>query len=173
MTENEIMSTDTLPELIDTSPELDKQLPSNEEETSHEIDNIARIAVLNEEISILKEELNAYKIAKERQEKITEQLNEFSALFPDIAVKSIPDEVWDTVKKGNSLTASYALYERRIQEAAKRIERINSKNAVSSAGIAGKDLPNEYFSPVEVRKMSQSEVRANFAKIKRSMQKWN
>ena len=46
MTENEIMSTDTLPELIDTSPELDKQLPSNEEETPHEIDNIARIAVL-------------------------------------------------------------------------------------------------------------------------------
>lgn len=132
-----------------------------------------KIAVLNEEIAMLKEELEAYKLAKERQEKISEQLNEFSSLFPEIAVKSIPDEVWDTVRRGNSLSASYALYEKRITEAAKRIEDINSKNAASSAGIAGLGVPSEYFSPDEVRKMSQSEVRANYAKIKRSMEKWN
>ncbi len=155
--------------ITDTEPEEQTDINTSTEEINSE----ARIAVLNEEISLLKEELEAYKTAKERQEKIAEQLNEFSALFPEIAVKSIPDEVWDTVKKGNSLTASYALYERKIQEAAKRIEKINSRNAVSSAGIAGKDLPSEYFSPEEVRKMSQSEVRANFAKIKRSMEKWN
>lgn len=128
---------------------------------------------LNARIESLTQELEAYKAAQEQQKKIAEQINEFSELFPNTAIKAIPDEVWESVKRGNSLAASYAIYEKRITEAARRIEEINARNATLSAGVAGKNSPSEYFSADEVRKMSPQEVRANFAKIRKSMEKWN
>ena len=128
---------------------------------------------LNQRIAELNEELEAYKNAAAKQEAITKQLSEFSELFPDISVKAIPDEVWEEVKIGNSLAAAYSLYERRITEAARRIERINAQNAERAAGAAGKNMTQEFFSVDDVRKMSPSEVRANYAKIRRSMEKWN
>jgi uncharacterized small protein (DUF1192 family) len=131
------------------------------------------VAELNERIASLTKELEAYKQAKERQDRISEQLNEFSELFPEVSVRNIPDDVWEDVKRGNSLAAAYSIYERRITEAARRIERINAQNAERSAGVAGKNLTEEFFSADDVRKMSPSEVRANYAKIRRSMEKWN
>ena len=128
---------------------------------------------LNQTIASLQAELEAYKSAATQQEAIAKQINEFSELFPEITVRSIPDEVWDSVKQGNSLAAAYSVYERRITEAARRIELINAKNAEKSAGAAGKNSAQEFFSADDVRKMSPSEVRANYAKIRRSMEKWN
>ena len=131
------------------------------------------VSELNKKIEMLTQELEAYKTAKQQQEKIAEQLNEFSELFPNIAIKTIPDEVWENVKNGNTLVASYAVYEKRITEAARRIEEINKKNSTLSAGALGKTLSNEYFSIDEVKRMSPAEVRSNFAKIRKSMEKWN
>lgn len=128
---------------------------------------------LNQTIAQLKKELEAYKAAEAQREHISKQLNEFAELFPDIAVRSIPEEVWESVKEGNSLAAAYSVYERRITEAARRIELINANNAQKAAGAAGKDVTQEFFSADDVRKMSPSEVRANYAKIRRSMEKWN
>ena len=139
-------------------------IPDEEEATTEK---------LNQRIAELSEELAAYKSAAAKQEAISKQLNEFSELFPDISVKAIPDEVWEGVKRGNSLAAAYSLYERRITEAARRIERINAQNAERAAGAAGKNMTQEFFSVDDVRKMSPSEVRANYAKIRRSMEKWN
>ncbi len=130
------------------------------------------VAELNEKIATLTQELEAYKAAKERQDKIAEQLNEFSELFPDIAPSTVPSEVWESVKKGNSLAAAYAIYEKRTVEAAKRIEQINLRNAGTSAGAAGKNSSDEFFSADDVRKMSPDQVRANFAKIRKSMETW-
>ena len=141
------------------SEEVAEQLPSVEE--------------LNLTIASLKSELEAYRSAAAQQEAIAKQINEFSELFPDISVRSIPNEVWDDVKNGNSLAAAYSVYERRITEAAKRIELINQRNAERSAGVAGKNTAQEFFSADDVRKMSPGEVRANYAKIRRSMEKWN
>lgn len=146
------------------SSESTENVPSSSE---------AIINELNEKILELSKELDSYKQAKERQDRIAEQLNEFSELFPNIAPKAIPAEVWESVQRGNTLVAAYAVYEKRIAEAAKRIEQINARNAGLSAGAAGKNASNEFFSADEVRKMSPAEVRANFAKIRRSMEKWN
>ena len=128
---------------------------------------------LNERIASLTKELEAYKSAEAERAHIAKQLDEFSELFPEISVRSIPDEVWDSVKEGNSLAAAYSVYERRITEAARRIELINAKNAKQAAGAAGKNVTPEFFSADDVRKMSPSEVRVNYAKIRRSMEKWN
>ena len=147
--------------------EQDLALQSTENEPSE-----PTVAELNERIASLTKELEAYKQAKERQDRISEQLNEFSELFPNIAPSALPAEVWESVKNGNTLAAAYAVYEKRTTEAARRIEQINAKNAGNSAGAAGKNSSEEFFSADEVRKMSPAQVRANFAKIRRSMETW-
>ena len=147
--------------------EQDLALQSTENEPSE-----PTVAELNEKIASLTKELEAYKQAKERQDRISEQLNEFSELFPNIAPSAVPAEVWESVKNGNTLAAAYAVYEKRTTEAARRIEQINAKNAGNSAGAAGKNSSEEFFSADEVRKMSPAQVRANFAKIRRSMETW-
>lgn len=158
-------------EVILTDTQEASDLPNDSYEASPDYESV--ILELNEKICALNEEIEGYKLAAKHQEAIAEQLNEFSELFPEIAVKSVPEEVWESVKRGNSLAASYAVYEKRVTEAAKRIERINAKNASSSAGAIDKNTAQEFFTPDDVRKMSPSEVHANFAKIKRSMGKWN
>lgn len=158
-------------EVILTDTQEASDLPNDSYEASPDYESV--ILELNEKICALNEEIEGYKLAAKHQEAIAEQLNEFSELFPEIAVKSVPEEVWESVKRGNSLAASYAIYEKRVTEAAKRIERINAKNASSSAGAIDKHTSPEFFTPDDVRKMSPSEVHANFAKIKRSMGKWN
>ena len=144
----------------------------NTEQNTDESDDISA-EELKKTLAALQIELEAYKAAAAQQEAIAKQLNEFSELFPDVSVRSIPDQVWDDVKQGNSLAAAYSVYERRITEAARRIESINAKNAQKSAGAVGKNMTQEFFSADDVRKMSPSEVRANYAKIRRSMEKWN
>jgi hypothetical protein len=156
--------------IAENDTEIVEEAPQKEEATP---DPEIIISSLNEKISALEAELNTYKEASERQSLIAEQINEFNELFPEIAVRSVPDEVWESVKKGNTLAAAYSVYERRITEAARKIELINQRNASTAAGAAGKSAPKEYFSTDEVRKMSPAEVRANYAGIRRSMEKWN
>ncbi len=161
---------------ITESTEFESDSPQNKESQKVEEgapDPELIISSLNEKISALESELNAYKEASERQQFIAEQINEFNELFPEIAVRSLPDEVWESVKRGNSLAAAYSVYERRVAEAARKIELINQRNASAAAGAAGRSAPKEYFTADEVRKMSPAEVRANYAGIRRSMEKWN
>ena len=161
---------------ITENTEFESDAPQNKESQKVEEgapDPELIISSLNEKISALESELNAYKEASERQQFIAEQINEFNELFPEIAVRSLPDEVWESVKKGNSLAAAYSVYERRVAEAARKIELINQRNASAAAGAAGRSAPKEYFTADEVRKMSPAEVRANYAGIRRSMEKWN
>ena len=153
---------------------LESDAPSNETPIKNENSDTAEmVEALKKTVKELQDELAAYKSAAAHQEAITKQINEFSELFPDVSVRTIPDEVWENVKQGNSLAAAYSVYERKISEAARRIEQINAQNAKKSAGAAGKNLNQEFFSADDVRKMSPSEVRANYAKIRRSMEKWN
>ena len=75
------------------------------------------------------------------------------------------------VKSGIPLAAAYALAERRRQMTALRAAESNQSNRARSSGGV-KCTQNEFFTPEEVRTMSQGEVRANLSKIMRSMKKW-
>lgn len=57
-------------------------------------------------------------------------------------------------------------------EKRQKAEEINRRNASRSAGRAGNSTAPEYFSPEEVRAMSQSEIRENYQRIRASMKKW-
>ena len=130
------------------------------------------ISELQAQIELLKQEIAKLEEFKKAQNRILAEIGDFVALFPDIPIEKIPDTVWESVKQGAPLAASYALYEKRMVAEAKRIEEINAKNARKSPGAAGKDTAGEYFSPEDVRRMSRAEVHANYSKIKDSMKKW-
>ena len=119
-----------------------------------------------------KSSLRVVKALKQTEARILAEIGDFVALFPDVPVEELPDEVWESVRAGAPLAASYALYERKKAAKAKRVAEINQKNASRSPGAAGTDTASEYFTPDEVRRMSRAEVHANYSKIKESMKKW-
>jgi len=161
--------TEDLPNELDIETEHEENQPEDEKMTAQDEESISS---LKETIDSLKSKISELEKARDTQERILCELGDFSSLFPNVSIDDIPECVWDSVKKGTSIAASYALYEKRMEAERIRREQINSLNASKSAGAAGKDTANEYFSPEEVKKMSRAEVHANFAKIRRSMQKW-
>lgn len=125
---------------------------------------------LREEVGRLREALSA---KDAEQEKAIRELGEFNRLFPEVPLQSVPDQVWHNVNEGIPLSAAYALYEKKQHMDAARAEQINRQNASRSAGRAGRNTAGEYFSPDEVRAMSQKQVHENYAKIVASMKTWN
>lgn len=166
---DEVIPTDTEAEPLDsTEAALDEAV----NEASEDLPEDQSIDSLKEEIATLKAQIAEFEAINESQTKILAELGEFTELFPDTPVSSIPDSVWDSVRAGAPLLASYALYEKRLISEKARIERINAENASRSPGMAGQNTAGEYFTPDEVRKMTPSEVHANYSKIKESMKKW-
>lgn len=157
-------NTDHLP---DEEPIVEKEIDGELESAAE-----ATIASLLEEISTLKEQIAKLEALKQTEARILAEIGDFVALFPDVPVEELPDEVWESVRAGAPLAASYALYERKKAAKAKRVAAINQKNASRSPGAAGTDTASEFFTPDEVRRMSRAEVHANYSKIKESMKKW-
>lgn len=139
-------------------------------ETATEEAPTESVESLKAEIDRLRTELEESRAVNQR---VADDISEFHRLFPNVELGTIPDEVRESVRAGVPLSASYALYEKRLASERERIEAINRQNASRSSGAAGKNTPKEYFSPEEVRSMSQSEVRENYKKIIDSMKKWN
>lgn len=122
------------------------------------------------EISRLRTELET---AQALHARMADELGEFHTLFPEVTTAAIPESIWEQVRRGVPLAASYALYEKKCALRREHAEAVNLKNAQKTPGFAGKNTPSEYFSPDEVRAMSQSEVHVNYPKILESMKKWN
>ena len=104
--------------------------------------------------------------------RIGKDCEDFFTLYPDTAISELSDEVWEDVKRGIPIAAAYALSERRRALNEQRAAESNLRNSQRSSG-ALEATESDYFSPAEVRTMSQSEVRANYHKIMQSMQKWH
>ena len=70
------------------------------------------------------------------------------------------------------LAAAFALEERKKLLLKERAEAVNAENRQRSSGsVTGTE--NVYFSPAEVRAMSQAEVRRNYNLIIESMKSWH
>lgn len=173
MTNETVMTTEedipaNLPEDI-SDEKAPNDLPESKESEAEPEENIES---LRQQITSLRGQISELEAMRDTQKRILEELADFRDLFPEVEINAIPESVWDSVKKGTPLIASYALYERRMEAERARISLINAKNASKAAGIAGKNTASEYFSPDEVRKMSRAEVHENYSKIKESMKKW-
>lgn len=163
------------PDIEDLSldSETDKNGTAQDTETSEE-EQVSETDVSHEaELEALRSEVQALKAEIERTKRLEAELLDFTEVFPEQDIRTIPDEVWQDVRKGNSLAAAFALFERKKANVQARATEVNQTNAYRSSGRAGSDTANEFFSPDDVRAMSQSEVRANYSKIIESMKKWN
>lgn len=105
--------------------------------------------------------------------RMMEQIGEFSEVYPDKTLESIPSEVWNSVKGGVPLAAAYALYEKKTSIHRALAQEVNSKNAERSSGAVGRECDCLYYSPAEVREMSPAEVKEKYNIIIESMKKWN
>ena len=127
------------------------------------------LTALREEISSLRAELENRDRALAR---IHNELSEFSELYPDRPLTSLPSEVWEGVRAGLPLSASVAYFEAKQRRREAIAAEINQRNsAASSGGVAGAGA--EFYSPDEVRAMNAAQVRQNYSKILDSMKLWN
>ena len=166
-------------EILDICEDLPEETPAAEVETETEteaeaeVDPTSELESLRIEISTLKEELKLLEDMKKHSERVLEEVNEFTSLFPEKSIDTLPDEVWEQVRRGSSLAASFALYEKKRTHMEELARGINRKNASLSAGLAGVDTSCEYFTQEQVRAMSRAEVKQNYEKIRESMKRWN
>ena len=128
------------------------------------------IAYLKAELEALRSELNESRAFLGRME---QECSEFSELYPDVPISSIPESIWQSVKSGVPLSAAYALEARKVEVNLKKAGIVNRENRQMSSGALSSDSYNDFFSPSQVRAMSPSEVRANYTKIINSMSKWH
>lgn len=139
--------------------EQDEQAPGEQE---------AELARLRERVGQLEEQIRQSELLSDR---VREECSEFEQYFPDVPLRRVPDGVWEQVRQGVPLAAAYALYEKKQTDKKEAYRRRNEQSAARSAGMpeaAGK----QYFSPAEVRAMSQHQVRENYDRIFESMRHW-
>ena len=111
--------------------------------------------------------------ALREHERIFNEYREFSMLFPEADLASLPDSVNDSIRAGVPLAAAYALYRFKKEAAEKAASAINEKNRERSFAIKKNDSSDSYFSPSEVKEMSPAGVKANYNKIIDSMSHWH
>ncbi len=125
----------------------------------------------------LRAEIERLRAELEKRDKenlrVVAEIGEFSAVFPETSIESVPSEVWNSVNAGVPLAAAYALYEKKRAAYQKFTQSVNQKNYEQSSGAVGKETDSNYYSPSEVKKMSPAEVRAKYNIIVESMKKWN
>lgn len=162
----EIAEETSLPGIEETKPSEDLTDESSGEKEESKED----LEALRAELLTLRNELAEKKATLERMSK---EIGEFSEIFPEKSVNSIPDSVWESVKAGIPLAAAYALYERKNAVRSDTAAKINERNNSFSTGAVGRSSIENFYTPDEVRAMSRSEVRKNYSKIIESMKKWN
>ena len=169
LTEN--VDEENISEDCESSGEIYKDtVPSSNDQANGVQNDSETIEELKKQIADLKEMI---RIRTEEQERLTREIGEFSELFPEKTLEDIPESIWQDVRRGIPLAAAYALLEKKKQLETEKAYNVNKRNARLSAGMVGVGTSSEYFTPDEVRAMSRSEVRENYAKIIESMKKWN
>ena len=87
-------------------------------------------------------------------------------LVPDADLRTLDDEAYEAIEKGENLLYAYLLCEKRRFAA----DEANRKNAVSSTGKAdGGD--DGLFTLEEIKTMDRKTVRRNFDKVMRSLER--
>lgn len=73
-----------------------------------------------------------------------QDVEQFYRTYPKVDPKSIPQEVWDAVKAGESLTNAYTMHENRRLAAELAAERQNRKNRETAPGsLAGEETESQ------------------------------
>lgn len=123
---------------------------------------------LNAELEALRRRVET---AERTAREISAGWREFSELYPEADLSSLPDSFNAAIERGIPPAAAYALEMRRREVTREKIEAADRRAREQSFGrINGAE--DSLYSPDEVRKMPPAEVRKNIDKIRRSMKSW-
>lgn len=138
-----------------------------------ETEELDEISLLKNELEALRLELKSRDEREEMNSRMLKELNEFQEYFPEVDIRAISDEVWEQVKNGASLSASFALNLRKIEIERKKVNDFNEKNRRMSTGSLIQGDGENYYSPSEVKRMTPAQVKAHYDDIVASMRHWN
>ena len=100
------------------------------------------------------------------------EVAEFRSLYPEVSPSAIPPSVWDEFSRGVPLAASYARMERERERSASLARLTDARNRAEASPPAGRAVRPGYYTPDEVRAMSQEAVHAHYGAILDSMRHW-
>ena len=149
------------------------ELAEASEPSAEDSEKDGQLDILRAEIEELRGEIARRDAIEESNRRVMRECEEFKEYFPEIELSAIPDGVWESVKGGLPLAASYALYARKEELHKNRIDEINRRNKLMSAGSVRRDGEEKYYSPSEVRSMTRDQVKSNYSDIIESMRHWN
>lgn len=148
----------TVDEVIEEATEPTEEIAEPAEEQSD----------LRAELEYLRQRLE---VAERTAREISAGWREFTELYPDADISSLPDSFNADIERGIPPAAAYALELRRREVRRTKIEAADRRaREMSSGRINGTD--DGLYSPDEVRAMPPDEVRRNMEKIRRSMKSW-
>jgi len=128
------------------------------------------VAALMAEKEALLAELASVRATYEAERAQRLQREEFCALYPEVDLASLPEEV--TAQSALPLAAAYALYERRRAREAARAQAANLENAQKSSGSAHHDGESDgEYSLEQIRRMTPAQVRTRYQTILHSLKK--
>lgn len=136
-------------------------------------EGVDELSLLREELQSLKNQLSEREKLDQANARIEMEISEFYDCFPESNLREIPEEVWEKVRRGSSLSAEYSLFKRKVEIEKQKISDINERNRKMSAGAIGILDGEKYYSPAEVKKMTPAEVKRNYDDIIESMRHWN
>ncbi|MGI6717454.1 MAG: hypothetical protein ACOX3X_09815 [Eubacteriales bacterium] len=128
-----------------------------------------------------REKQNRRKAMAEQEEKesLHSQIADFLQNFPGVSPEDVPEEVWNEVKEGVSLSHAFALWKVKSQnkaaseaEGEQAANELNAKNTTRSLPVETERAEILDFTREDVEKMSPSAVKSNYKKILNSMKKW-
>ena len=162
--------TDALNEIIE---EALGDAPDVEIDESSDKEELDELSLLKSEIDSLRQELRARDEREQANSRMLNELTEFSEYFPDVDIHNIPNEVWEQVKNGTSISAAFALNLRKMELEKKKVSDFNDKNRRMSAGSLLGGEGEKYYSPAEVKRMTPAQVKSHYDDIIESMRHWN
>lgn len=159
----------------DVTSEVQTEATPNDNQEDQFLEKKAddELSLLKAELDALRMELKARDEAEQTNSRMLKELTEFSEYFPEVDIHKIPSEVWEQVKNGASLSASFALNLRKIEIERKKTNDFNEKNRRMSAGSLTEGDGERYFSPSEVKRMTPAQVKSHYDEIVESMRHWN
>ena len=148
-------------EILNENVTQEVTAPIEEVTDNAEVDLLAELDTLRRRVEV------AERTARE----ISAGWREFSELYPEADIASLPNSFNSAIERGIPPAAAYALELRRREVTKLRIEAADKRARELSAGKL-EPTEDSLYSPDEVRAMSPSEVRKNMEKIRRSMKSW-
>ena len=117
---------------------------------------------MRSEISVLRERLDKI----DSRAGFLFEVRSLLSLVPDADLRTLDDEAYEAIEKGENLLYAYLLCEKRRLAASEA----NRKNAIASTGNAdGGD--DGLFTIEEIKNMDRKTVRRNFDKVMRSLER--